>query len=192
MLFDSQSQINVLLIVSFQSVILLKWEISFVVVEMNYRKFKWKICCRLLHRIMTGIVENVRFANRDAKVQLLIRRCTLCWTKWNCLVAILLIHCFDVTFFSNQILVLLRKTRPFFTDFIPFVDIVTDYFLEDPIRNARQLGRCMLDPTNPVKTYVNRIIDICIEKGINMEKRVLFIGIGTGASLGKLVSIQLS
>ena len=80
---------------------------------------------------------------------------------------------------------------PFFTELVPFMDTITEFFLDEPIEIAHEFGRMMFDPTNTVYDTYEEIIDICIDEGIDQLDRVLFTGIGIGSTFGKLVSIYL-
>lgn len=94
----------------------------------------------------------------------------------------------EIAFFMQMVAEL--YVIPFFSDLVPFMETITSFFLEYPIGIAHQFGRMMFDPTNSIKTYADKVQKICESKNIDKLDRVIFTGIGVGATLGKIVSIN--
>lgn len=92
---------------------------------------------------------------------------------------------FILEMFVNQYVI------PFFTDNVPFLNIFTSFWLEDEMKIAHRIGKYMFDPTYLFKDYVDQIVEICREKKLDVEKRVLFTGVNVGGNFAKIVGIQL-
>lgn len=80
---------------------------------------------------------------------------------------------------------------PFFSDLIPFMETLTDFWLETEFNFAHRIGRSFFDPTNLMKDYEEIIERICLEQHLDEEDKVLFTGISVGATFAKIVGIKL-
>lgn len=80
---------------------------------------------------------------------------------------------------------------PFFEDLVPLMETLSDFGLGEQSKIAHKLGKLMLEPKNLFETYIDTILDICINNEIDQQDRVLFTGINTGGTFAKIAGIQL-
>lgn len=92
---------------------------------------------------------------------------------------------FMVEMIANQYVI------PFFEDLVPLMDTLSNLGLEWESKLAHSLGKLMFEPKNLFETYIEKVLEICIENKINEQERVLFTGINIGGAFAKIAGIQL-